>query len=644
MATYTAAQIDAMTGVDIRRELVGMSVPKTEYRGKRVPELKEYFKNKLGVATPTPPGVGGGNNNTTTGSNSATAATSAAGGRSGGMPPATNSATAATSAMGGGGGGMPPAIQQVVHPDVITALMNCRMSKKQADLFAVNQGLHTLADLAEWEPNDVSEAVDRYNGMMKGTHDADRISSTVTIKRIEALVYITRIFHQCGTTFTLDQWAYDHQIKSAMTSLEQCRTKEKNQSDATPIKDTVKVDDISSDKAFEAFEAILVNLRKRPSAAALGADVSYIARPANAVTPKNPTLDQRLYHGLPFSGSAYIRDNGDVYDAIEEWAQGTKIYDHIKIFKKDRNGRGALLALKAVFLGESSVDSILVTALDLIGEGSKGLAYNGELTGNMDFPNYFGALGSNFALVEEHSGDTYSESTKVLRLIKGFKGDPLQQQIITIACEKVKDDHKYLNDFQAAGSYLQKKIRQVYAAQIANKGKNNQSVNETNTGQLKDDKSYGDYHGGGYGRGRGGPGRGRGGGRYGRGGGRGGRGRGGGRGYGTVNHQLYNGQTVHKEINGVDVSDVDKSFSSEVFHGAVRTYVMNRRKVIHPEQYGQYNNNRNGGVDVKQLAMSVAEVLSKRDAEGDDNPSETKKSKGGETKNGFQKMFQKRED
>ena len=67
------------------------------------------------------------------------------------------------------------------------------------------------------------------------------------------------------------------------------------------------------------------------------------------------------------------------------------------------------------------------------------------------------------------------------------------------------------------------------------------------------------------------------------------------------------------------------------------------RKVIHPEQYGQYNNNRNGGVDVKQLAMSVAEVLSKRDAEGDDNPSETKKSKGGETKNGFQKMFQKRD-
>jgi ubiquitin len=50
MAAYTAAQIDQMTGVSIRRELDGMGVPKQEHKGLRVPALKEYFKNKLGVS------------------------------------------------------------------------------------------------------------------------------------------------------------------------------------------------------------------------------------------------------------------------------------------------------------------------------------------------------------------------------------------------------------------------------------------------------------------------------------------------------------------------------------------------------------------------------------------------------------------
>ena len=49
MAAYTAAQIDAMMGVAIRRELDAMGVPQTEHKGLKVPYLREYFKNKFGV-------------------------------------------------------------------------------------------------------------------------------------------------------------------------------------------------------------------------------------------------------------------------------------------------------------------------------------------------------------------------------------------------------------------------------------------------------------------------------------------------------------------------------------------------------------------------------------------------------------------
>ncbi len=189
----------------------------------------------------------------------------------------------------------------------------------------------------------------------------------------------------------------------------------------------------------------------------------------------NPSHAERLDQGLPKSGDAYNKDNATVYELIEEWAQDEKTFDHIKPFKKKKDGRLAFLALKSIYLGKSSADSALIKAQGAVSDGQEGLVYNGEVAAastGMPWSTYVGKLNSNYDLIEQHSGDTISQKSRVLRLIRGIKGDAAQQQIVIIACEVVKDSTTYSNNYHKAASYLQQKIQGVYANAIANRSKN----------------------------------------------------------------------------------------------------------------------------------------------------------------------------
>ena len=53
------------------------------------------------------------------------------------------------------------------------------------------------------------------------------------------------------------------------------------------------------------------------------------------------------------------------------------------------------------------------------------------------------------------------------------------------------------------------------------------------------------------------------------------------------------------------------------------------------------HHNKHKQANVKAIAMAVAEVMSKRDGGGDNNPQHTKKPKGGEKDNDYQQMFVK---
>eukprot|EP00986_Skeletonema_menzelii_P007459 scaffold2934_cov146-Skeletonema_menzelii.AAC.2 len=596
----------------------------------RVPELKILMKTRCGITVTTAP----------------PAQNPPSGGGSGLGNPAGNAPPAQNPPSGGGSGsgnpiGNPPS--QAVN-DLTQALMNCNMSQATATQFIKMQGLQSMRCLKELSPDEMEDTISRHNKAMAGGNEACRIFSTIVIKKLSALVHSVRVFALTGVDLGIDDWTYATQIDRAMKELELYQRKEKNYTEAKPLKDTVKADALLGDEPQEVFAMILTNLGQRKSAHGCGATLAYALRDPSAAIIQSPSHAERLNQSLLKSGEAWNRDNAEIFDILEAWAQEEKaLYDHIKPHKKNKDGRSAYLALKAIYLGKSSIDSALIKAQQTVSDGTDGTVYNGEVAGNQGLPwaTYVGRLASAWDLIEQHSGDRHSQKSRVLRLIKGIKGDAAQQQIMIFACEHVKDDNILSTNYQEAATYLQTKIQAIYAPAIANRAKN-QTVNETST----DNRTTG--HGGGHSGGQGNQygnrfgGRSRGGrGRY---GGRG-RGGGGGRGNGsgrsgwqaTAGDPLYNGQTEHKEINGVDVSDVFVNFDHSVFHGPVRTYVHNRRNFLRNNGHGHNSNNRS---NVKEIAMAVAEVISKRNAGGDNNPQDTKKSKGGEG-NDYQKMFEK---
>jgi hypothetical protein len=628
MAAFTEAQIDAMRGDQLRTELMAMGEEKKNLSQKRVGTLKALMKTKCGI-TATP---------------AATPAVTAAVPPAG-IPPPGNLL---------GGAAAPPAVTAAVPPagiplpgnppggatqemkDLIQALMNCNMPKATAEQFITLQGLSSMGCIKGLSPDDMEATVGRHNKAMTGVNEAHKIFSTIVIKKLSTLAHSVRVWSLTGAEFNISNWTSDVQINQEMKELELFQLAEKNYTKPEPLKDLVKPDALLGDKPHEVFDIINTNIGQYLSANGSGSTLAYIISDPSAPTVNYPSHAQRLNQGLLKSGAAYLLDKATVYDVLEKWAQDEKCYDHIKPHKKNKDGRSAYLALKGIFLGASSVDSALIKAQTLISDGPDGLTYQGEVAGNAGLPwaTYTGKLSNSYDQIESCSGDKHSQKSRVLRLIKGIKGDAAQQQVVTYACEHVKDTPKYYSDFHEAAAYLQGKIQGIYASAIANRAKN-QTVKETSTEQHRDAG-----HGGGQGdRYRNPSGRGQGG------RGHGGRGRGhGGRGRGGWENPMYDGNTEHKEINGVDVTNPFGKFESSVFFGDVRAYVLNRRRFLksgpgHVDNGSHHNKHKQA--DVKAIAMAVAEVMSKRDGGGDNNPQHTKKPKGGEKDNDYQQMFVK---
>ena len=233
-------------------------------------------------------------------------------------------------------------------------------------------------------------------------------------------------------------------------------------------------------------------------------------------------------------------------------------WNTIKKYKTAQDGRGAYLALRRLYQGEDHVQSKISIEKQRISEGDEGLKYTGEV--QLKFVNYASGLQAAYEFISQHR-ETYSEQTKVERLLQGFKGEARDNTTLHIARMHVKDNPSLKGNFDAAVAYLATKVQEVFPSVAGKATPPTRTVNETNQ----------DYRGG---RGfyRGGRGRHR------------GRGQRFGRGAGQTSdirgdpNGKYNGHTVHTTVNGVDTSDVNRKFTDKEFDDPdVRTYILNRR-------------------------------------------------------------------
>ncbi len=224
--------------------------------------------------------------------------------------------------------------------------------------------------------------------------------------------------------------------------------------------------------------------------------------------------------------------------------------------------------------------------------------------------------------------ETYSDESRVERLLQGFTGETLQKPNLEYAINHIKDNPRYRTDYSAAVAYMATKIQEAYG--------NTTSTTRTVSEATQDRDVTGDhgYYGrGGY--------RGRGGGRHGRGGGRGnylGRGNS----LSSEQRSKFNGRTEYPEINGFKTDDsvVQGNFSAEAFDDhLLRYYVVSRRDFLKNSNNGGGSHSRElTSQQIKAIAMEVAKAQSgKRPGDDTNETRDDKKQKGGE-QNGWKFM------
>jgi hypothetical protein len=266
-----------------------------------------------------------------------------------------------------------------------------------------------------------------------------------------------------------------------------------------------------------------------------GVPLSYVIRPAEA-NPDNATDEYtRTLWAASFETPQYVEDNREVYHLLKDLVTKT---DGATWFEKvtDGDGRAAHLLLREHYVGEAHDMRRAASANAKL----ETLFWKSEAA--FPFEKYLTRMNEAFKELEDAGQPMYMQQ-KVQFLLRSMRCDDIQVQT-TMGI--VRD--KYLNDFDAACMSLSRTVSSRFA--LAEPGKSNKrSIGATAT------------------TGRGRSGSGRGGNRLGKSGGRG----------GTAGR-------VKVVMNGVDVSDINRNFTSDEWEklrtcGGV-SYIHQRREYL----------------------------------------------------------------
>jgi hypothetical protein len=281
-----------------------------------------------------------------------------------------------------------------------------------------------------------------------------------------------------------------------------------------------------------------------------GVPLSYVVRPADADPNDAPDEYTRTLWAVSFDTPQYIEDNREVYHLFKDLLTKT---DGATWFEKvsDGDGRAAHLLLREHYIGEAHDMRRAASANAKL----EALFWKSEAA--FPFEKYLTRMNEAFKELED-AGQPMYEQQKVQFLLRSIRCDDIQVQT-TMGI--VRD--KYLADFDAACITLSRTVSSRFA--LSEPGKNN----KRSIGATTSTKSRG---GGSRGSGRSGN-------------------RSGGRGGG--------GQKLKVVMNGVDVSDINRNFTSDEWE-KLRTcggiaYIHQRREYLaHRGGSGRFDG-RGGG-------------------------------------------------
>jgi hypothetical protein len=415
----------------------------------------------------------------------------------------------------------PPVVLAVVpNADIHAVLSICGIvTKAHRTSIIVNEGFTSLADFGLLSKKDVYEMVKRM-----GSHTAVAghvYVGTLQVKKLQALCYWVCDQQKHGQALDHEDW--DNEMMAS--TIERMHIDKERETGAISVSDLGKFDP----EEFETGETAFLNLLSQ-TRGMQGESLKYVAREAVMPAVFADDAKRRMYQ-LPLTGGAFEEDNKQMFLLLKSYLINMPGWTLIESFNAMENGRGAFLAWATHYNGQGELSKRTAMAKAKI----KNLFYKNERS--LTFKKVMEILLKLFSILDKDPDERLSECQKVEKLLSC-----IQTQDMEMVAQKSIIASQYPNDFSGACNYFSAEVSCLHAgAQLENsKYKNKRNISAM--------QGSGGRRDGGRGRGRGHFGDRSGPGGYGNGGRSGGRGN-------------CNGSGT--KINGVDVSDPTRSFTSE---------------------------------------------------------------------------------
>jgi hypothetical protein len=207
--------------------------------------------------------------------------------------------------------------------------------------------------------------------------------------------------------------------------------------------------------------------------------VAYVIRP-DKPAGWDPELDavtkyEKLMYQLPLNGAAYNQDNEQVFSMIQLAVVQTVAMTWINDAVAARDGRGAMLALRAHYEGEAELDVRATKAQQELDT----LVYTNERT--MTFEAMITRLNKAYIVLKKHRQE-FTDKSKVEQLAKRIR-NPGNNIQITVAVETMREAHKA--SYTSAVQYITARMAQINSANLNAPGPNPRQINENNSNRNR---------------------------------------------------------------------------------------------------------------------------------------------------------------
>jgi uncharacterized membrane protein YgcG len=388
----------------------------------------------------------------------------------------------------------------------------------------ISEGFVEVADFANLrQGKDIADMAKRLVSLRANQGHA-RIGQ-LQIRYLEALVYWTKDKKRRGQPIEAEEWTID--VRNA--NLEKL-----DLADAEQEKETLTDPGKFTTSGWVTWELAIVN-KLGGIKGVSGVPLSYVIRKPKPDGYEFGNDDELLMYEAPLVGQAFEQDAHAVHRIIQGHTLGTDAYHWIKAEKNKRNGRIDMQLLREHFDGPGVTRKKIAHAEHQIQSVCR---YHSEQ--KYSFEKFVTSMNSAFQVLHE-CGEEYTEARKVRFLLDAIENNNMD---IRSAVTNIRMGSSEITYVEAAN-----KLSEVVSTVFHGSGKkhDNRKVAAVDTNGGRGGRT------GGRGGGRGGRGRG------GR-GGRGGHGRGGGGGGGG------GGNSMPQSVNGVDISDVTRSFKTEEWY------------------------------------------------------------------------------